>query len=74
MSTQEIITEALRLPRESRALLAEQLLESLDFGEVFPLSTEWLEEIKRRCDELDRGLVTAIPAEQVFAEVHKALG
>ncbi len=74
MSTQEIITEALRLPRQSRALLAEQLLESLDFGEEFPVSTEWLNEIHRRCDELDRGLVTTIPAEQVFANARKAMG
>jgi len=68
------MAEALRLPRQSRALLAEQLLESLDFGEEFAVSREWLAEIKRRCDELDLGSVTPIPADQVFAQARRALG
>ncbi|MBM3860162.1 MAG: addiction module protein [Verrucomicrobia bacterium] len=74
MSTQEIISEALQLPRPSRALLAEKLLESLDDGDDFSVSAEWHTEIRRRCDELDRGVVKTIPADEVFAEAEKILG
>jgi putative addiction module component (TIGR02574 family) len=73
MSTQEVINRALQLPRPTRALLAEKLLESLDFGDEFPLSAEWQAEIHRRCGEIDRGEVALIPADQVFAEAHQAL-
>jgi hypothetical protein len=34
----------------------------------------WDEMIKRRIEELDRGVVQAIPAEQVFAEARRLLG
>ncbi|MBM4081611.1 MAG: addiction module protein, partial [Planctomycetes bacterium] len=47
MTTGKIVEEALRLPRESRALLAEKLLERLD-DEEFEVSPEWMDEIRRR--------------------------
>jgi len=74
MSTKQIIEEALSLPRESRALLAEKLLESLDIGEDFELSPAWREEIQRRCRELDSGEVKPVPAEEVFKKVREKLG
>jgi len=74
MSTKQIIKEALSLPRESRALLAEKLLESLDAGEDFELSPAWREEIQRRCGELDSGAVKPVPAEEVFKKVREKLG
>lgn len=66
--TQNIITEALRLPREARALIAEKLLESLDREESFEISREWKEEIERRCREIDEGPVNLIPADKVLKE------
>jgi putative addiction module component (TIGR02574 family) len=74
MSMDEIITEVLRLPRESRALLAEKLLETLDFDEDFEVDAQWREEIRRRCTELDRGAVSLIPGEQVLDEARQLLG
>lgn len=74
MSTKQIIEEALNLPRESRALLAEKLLESLDAGEDFELSPAWREEVQRRCRELDSGAVKPVPAEEVFKKVREKLG
>jgi len=65
MTTGKIVEEALRLPRESRALLAEKLLESLDYEE-FEVSPKWMAEIRRRCKEIDEGAVKLVPAEQVF--------
>jgi putative addiction module component (TIGR02574 family) len=65
--------EALQLPREARALIAEKLLESLDFDEPFELSEEWRQEIARRCREIDQGEVELIPGEQVFKEAQVML-
>jgi putative addiction module component (TIGR02574 family) len=74
-ATQKLIEEALRLPRESRAFLAEKLLESLDECENAPMpSAQWMDEIRRRCREIDAGTVTLIPGERVFEEVDRNLG
>jgi putative addiction module component (TIGR02574 family) len=74
MSTEELIKTALGLSREARVLLAEKLLESLDFREDFELSPAWREEIRRRCQELDSGAVKVIPAEDVFKRIAEKLG
>ncbi len=59
--TEKLLNEALRLPTEARALLAEKLLESLDYEEPFEVSPEWRAEIQRRCLELDEGKEELIP-------------
>jgi putative addiction module component (TIGR02574 family) len=65
--------QARALPPEDRARLAEELLASLD-----PQDTEveaaWDEELRRRIDEVERGAVQLIPAEQAFAQVRRAIG
>lgn len=68
-----IIKEALRLPREARALIAEKLLESLDGAEPFEVSQEWREEIERRCREIDAGAVDLIPGDEVLKEATERL-
>jgi len=70
-ATEKLVAKILQLPRESRALLAEKLIESLDYDESLELSAEWRAELERRCRELDNGETEGIPAEQVFAEVEK---
>jgi hypothetical protein len=50
--TKKIIEAALALDPANRAFVAETLLESLDLEPDFPVSTDWLEEIRRRCDEV----------------------
>ena len=74
MSTDQLIQEILQLPREARALLAEKLLESLDFREEFDVSPAWREEIRRRCQELDSGAVKLVPAKEVFKELAETFG
>jgi len=71
--TENVIKQALQLPREARALVAEKLLESLDFEEPFEVSSEWREEIARRCREIDQGTVELIPGEDVLKEAAKEL-
>jgi putative addiction module component (TIGR02574 family) len=71
--TENIMKEALQLPREARALIAEKLLESLDLDEPFELSEEWRQEIARRCREIDKGTVDLVPADQVLKEAGEGL-
>ena len=73
MSTDEILSEVLCLPWQARALLAEKLLESLDFEEEVELSQEWKDEIRRRCHQLDDGVTKLLSAEEVFDEATRAI-
>ncbi len=70
MSTQmeKLAIELLGLPASSRALLAKQLLASLDETETPEVSREWLDLAKRRAEEMISGKVQGIPAEEVFRE------
>jgi len=72
-SLEQVAEEVLSLPRESRAFLAERLLESLDEAEDFPVSAAWMEEVKRRSREVDNGTVQCIPADKVFASLEQEL-
>jgi putative addiction module component (TIGR02574 family) len=65
--------KALELPREARGLIAEKLLESLDFEEPFELSNEWRDEIDRRCRQIEDGTVKLIPGDKVLKEATKRL-
>ena len=57
---------ALSLPDESRAVLAEKLLDSL--GDKIPQDIEeaWIKEAERRLQAYREGKIKAIPAEEVF--------
>lgn len=57
--------EALRLPPEERAKLAQKLLLSLETLSEEELDQAWLVEADRRARELDRGEVQPVPAEEV---------
>ena len=74
LQTDKLVTDALRLPREERALLAEKLLESLDHDEPFDVSPEWREEIRRRSREMDEGKQSLVPGDKVFDDIRDALG
>ena len=51
----KILDKAMQLEPTARAFVAETLLESLDLDQDFAVSQEWLEEIRRRCAEIDSG-------------------
>ena len=63
---EKIALQALQLPPSMRAFIAEKLIESLDAESGDALSPEWSEEIRRRCDEIDRGDVELRDIEVVF--------
>ena len=64
MNTETIRQEALSLPVQQRAELAEQLLSSLDALSEAEIEQLWLREAARRADEIDQGLATRIPADE----------
>ena len=65
---EHVIKQALELPSRVRAFLAEKLLESLDFGEPFEVSSEWRDEIERRCRQIDEDQAQLIVGDKVFKE------
>lgn len=69
----DLSAQAQALSPEDRARLAEELLASLDphHGEV---ESAWDEELRRRIDDLERGTVPLVPAEEAFAQVRRSLG
>ena len=70
-ATQAIESAALLLPRAERARLAERLLASLDTDPG--IEKAWDEEIKRRLDAWEAGLVKEVPWEDVQAQARARL-
>lgn len=60
----EILRDALSLPAEARAALADSLLESLDTEVNEDVEQEWRDEIYRRLQQIDSGAVKLIPWEE----------
>jgi hypothetical protein len=70
-NAKKVLEEAMQLEPGSRAMIAETLLESLDFEEDFEVSQAWREEIQHRCEQIDRGEVELIDSNTVMAELRK---
>lgn len=74
MTIEQLAEEALALPSEQRALLADRLVESLDAAEANRIDGIWATEAKRRRDEVRDGLVGTIPGDEGLARVRRSLG
>jgi putative addiction module component (TIGR02574 family) len=74
MTVEQIAEEALALPSESRALLADKLVESLDTAALSRIDKAWLAEAKRRRDEVRSDKIQTIPGDEAFAKVRRELG
>ena len=61
MTVEQIEKEALALPSEVRARLADRLVESLEAAEVNRIDELWTAEAKRRRDEVRQGRVQTVP-------------
>lgn len=61
----KIIDEALQMPVEERARLAEQLISSLDSHHDFTIEVEWQKEIQKRISEIRDNKATCLPWEEV---------
>lgn len=73
MTTQELIAEAISLPVEKRALLAESILRSLNSPET-DIDDQWAAVVRRRLTEVREGRAQTIPGEEVFAKIRKRFG
>jgi hypothetical protein len=72
-SIEELAEQAMTLPVESRARLADLLVESLDTDELGRIEQLWVAEAKRRRDEVRSGKVKTIPGPEALRKVRDTL-
>jgi hypothetical protein len=70
MTTKKIIEQALSLPVEERALIADSLLRSLNMP-IPDIDAKWTEVARRRLQELRSGKLKAVPGGMVFDKALK---
>ena len=73
MTTKKLIEEALSLPVEERALIADSLLRSLNAPDA-AIDAKWMEVARRRQEELRSGKVKPVTSDEVFAGIAKRFG
>jgi Putative addiction module component len=72
-SIEQLTEELLALPSISRSLLAEKLVESLEFDTDPIIQAAWVTEAKKRRAEVWDGSVQPIPGEEALAQVRQLL-
>jgi putative addiction module component (TIGR02574 family) len=65
---EKLTKQALSLPADERAAVAERLLTSLE-PELSTIDLLWAQEAEDRLDAYERGEIEAIPAEEVFDSI-----
>jgi hypothetical protein len=70
---EQLAEQAMSLSSESRARLADRLVESLDVDELGPIDQLWASEAKRRRDEVRTGRVQPINGEDALRKVRDSL-
>ena len=73
MTVEQIAEEALSLPSEARALLADRLVDSLDPAKKDPIQELWASEALRRRDDVRSGRIKTIPSDEALARVRRAV-
>ena len=66
-----VLEQALALPPEDQARVADELLSSLDPPDQRRIDALWALEAEDRLDAYERGEMEAFPAEQVLDELRK---
>jgi hypothetical protein len=72
-SIEQLTEEILSLPSASRALLAEKIIESLEFDTDPTIQAAWTTEAKRRRDEIRSGSVEPILGDEALVQVRRLL-
>jgi len=70
----EVREEAMSLSPEERSSLAEDLWDSNRTSEELEIDRAWSSEVQRRVAEIDAGIGTLIPAEDVISELRAKYG
>ena len=71
LTVEQIAREALALPAEARALLADRLVESLDPVEDDEIQKLWATEARRRREEVREGRINTIPGDEALSYVRR---
>ena len=74
LTLDQITEEAMKLPADSKALLADKLVESLESEDLDEIQRLWSAEAIRRRDEIRSGQVQPVPGKQVLEEVRRLVG
>lgn len=69
--SEALISDALQMPDEDRAMIAERLIASLDHEFDKDAELAWQKEIQTRIDKIDKGEVTCVPWEQMRTRLRK---
>lgn len=70
---EQLAEQAMALPSESRARLADRLVESLDVADLGAIDNLWVAEAIRRRDEVRSGGVETIDGEDALRKVRDSL-
>jgi hypothetical protein len=70
---EQLAEQAMTLSSDSRARLADRLVESLDLEELGPIDKLWAAEAKRRRDEVRSGTVETLDGEVALRKVRDSL-
>ena len=73
-TVEQLVTQAMALPSESRARLADLLVESLEADEIGSIDQAWIDEAKRRRDDVRAGRVETVPGEEALRNVRESIG
>jgi hypothetical protein len=73
MKIDDMAVELLGLPAEQRALLAKQLIASLDETEMEDVEALWVREAEARYAEIENGIVECQPVEEALKEAREKL-
>ncbi len=71
MEIKKIIEEAISLPVEERALIADYILRSLNPVES-EIDKKWIKIAKDRLNDLKSGKIKSVPGDEVFNKIWKS--
>ena len=72
-SLDQIAAEILLLPNISRAMLADKLIESLEFDIDTNIQSAWISVAKQRRDEIRDGVVRVIDGDEALAQIRQSI-
>lgn len=70
---EQLAQQAMRLPSDARAKLADLLVDSLEGDTLGRIEELWAAEAKRRRDEVRSGRVKTIPGDDALKKVRESL-
>jgi Putative addiction module component len=73
LSVEQLIQAALSLPSALRALLAEKLIESLEFDTDPAIQAAWVTEAKKRRYEIRKDTITPILGDEALAQIRRLI-